>query len=170
MRGVVVRGRCNFRLPKDDPRHCKGDCCHYCGEGYYGSDVYEIVRYTSYRSLFEFFKWLSYTGVFKTGERYWSDSFRNPKGLEGGCRYQNPDGSCSLHSMDEREGYTSNPDYYLTREGKYHKPPACRRFPSGEEDFIELILYNLDLKVGDKYSLARIWPKCGYWLEVVEVS
>ena len=152
---VIVKGRCNANLPKTHPDFCQGDCCHYCGEAGYGPDIQEALAFTGSLkgipySIRDFARDFSYTGVYKTGIPYYDDSFRNPKGLLGGCRFQNSDGSCQLHLRDEREGT------------KYHKPNACRRFPIGGESWFKEKLRS----VGDKYPLNRIWKKCGYVLEV----
>jgi len=166
---IIVKGRCNATLPKSHPNFCQGDCCHYCGEDGYGSDIRDAVTLIGTMmgipySIREFAKDFSYNGVYKTDVHYWSDNHRNPKGLLGGCRFQNPDGSCQLYIMDKQEDNTKKADYFTTVEPKYYRPAACRRFPTGEEDFLKERLR----AVGDKYPLNRIWKKCGYFLEMVE--
>jgi len=164
---IVVKGRCNASLPKDSPDYCSGDCCHYCGEDGYGKYGKLLLRLMGYKSFFEFARDHSYDAFFRVENlavRFWDDSFRNPKRFLGGCQFQNPDGQCSLHIKDEGEENTSSPDYFYTTERKYHKPPACRRFPSGLEEFIKHLLP----EVGNIIYLNKIWKKCGFVIEVVE--
>jgi hypothetical protein len=170
-----VTGQCNSLLPKSNPKFCNGKCCHYLGERGYGKDIQLACRlikeYTGASSytIKDFARDFAYNAVYRTEERFWDDNLANPSGQLGGCRFQNPDGSCKLRLMDEQEGNTKNEDYYTTDEPKYHLPSACRKFPFDiVSDNALLAKLREQLKVGDKYALSRIWPKCGFTIKVVE--